>query len=124
MQKFNPHAGHSVRAVQTWQILVGKAKNRQTLTYQDLSRLMYRRDAAGVVAAILGHIAFYCVDNALPPLTSIVVGKDSGKPGAEIPINPAAIDQEREKVYRYDWYDVYPPSKDELAAAASAHSAN
>jgi hypothetical protein len=124
MHKFNPHAGQPARAVQAWQILVGKAMNRQTVTYQGLSRLMFGRDAAGVLAAILGHIAFYCIDNGFPPLTSIVVGKDRGTPGAEIPINSAAVDQEREKVYRFDWYDVYPPSEQELSAAASAHSAN
>jgi hypothetical protein len=124
MQTFNPHAAHSARAVQAWQILVGNAMNRQMITYQGLSRLMYGKDASGVLSSILGHIAFYCIDNGLPPLTSIVVGKSRGTPGAEIPINPATIDQAREKVYQHDWYDVYPPSEADLSAAASAHSAN
>ena len=121
MGRFNPHSQHPARAVQAWQILIGKAMNRQTVTYEGLSRLMYGKRAAGVLASILGHIAFYCIDHDLPPLTAIVVGKRGGKPGEEIPIDPATIDEEREKVYRHDWYDVYPPNENELGAAYSDH---
>ena len=118
---FNPTAEHAARAVQAWQILVGKAMNRQTVTYEGLSRLMYGKEAAGVLAAILGHIAFYCMDNDIPPLTTLVVGKGPGKPGARIPLDPAKFDEEREKVYQHDWYDIYPPSEGDLAAAYKGH---
>jgi hypothetical protein len=37
MQRFNPSSSHPARAVQCWQILVGKAMNRQTVTYEGLS---------------------------------------------------------------------------------------
>ena len=121
MQRFNPHAAHPVRAVQAWQILVGKAMNRQTLTYEDLSRLMYGKSAAGVLANILGHVAFYCIDNKLPPLTSIVVGKERGRPGEDIPVDADSLDEQREEVYRCDWYDIRPPSEDKLAAANAHH---
>jgi len=83
---------------------------------------MYRRNAPGVLANILGHIAFYCEDNKIPPLTSIVVGKWRGAPGSEIPVDPESIDGERAKVYDYDWYDVYPPSEDELKTAFDNNS--
>jgi hypothetical protein len=46
MRTFNPHSGHPARAVQAWQILVGRAMNRQTVTYDGLSRLMYGKRAA------------------------------------------------------------------------------
>ena len=121
MKTFNPTAEHPARAVQAWQILVGKAMNRQTVTYEGLSRLMYGKDAAGVLAAILGHIAFYCEDHNIPPLTTLVVGKGPGKPGDRIPLDPAKFDEEREKVYRHNWYDIYPPSEVDLAAAYKAH---
>jgi len=121
MQRFNPTAKHPARAVQGWQILVSAAMHRQTLTYKGLSRLMYGRDAAGVLDKILGHIAFYCIDNDLPPLTSIVVGKGRGTPGQDIPIDRTKTDAERERVYSTDWYDVYPPTAEELAAAFSRH---
>jgi hypothetical protein len=124
LRKFNPSATQAARAVQAWQILVGMAKNRQTVTYEGLSELMFGKRAAGVLAQILGHIAFYCIDNELPALTSIVVGKQHGAPGEEIPVNRVAIDEEREKVYRHDWYDVYPPSEGELNHAYRFHVPN
>lgn len=81
---------------------------------------MYQRKAAGVLDKILGHIAHYCIQEGLPPLTSIVVGKRRGTPGEDIPLNAADLDIAREKVYSYDWYDEMPPSQDELAAALLA----
>jgi len=122
MEKFNPKSSRPARAVQAWQILVGKATNRQTLTYEQLSFLMFRRRAAGVLDVTLGHIAFYCIDNGLPPLTAIVVGKHGGRPGREIPIDLASVDAERERVYSCDWYDIRPPSEDQLSAAYSHHA--
>jgi hypothetical protein len=117
VRKFNPTSKHPDRALQSWQILIAAATNRQTLTYKGLSQIMYRKDAAGVLDKILGHVAFFCSDNKLPALTSIVVGKDRGTPGADIPVNPKIMDREREKVYVYDWYNVYPPSAIQFAKA-------
>ena len=117
MRRFNPHSEHPARAVQAWQILVGTAMNRQTLTYSGLAQAMYGRRAQGVLDRILGHVAFYCVDNKLPALTSIVVGKGRGTPGCDIPIDLKTVDKEREKVYGFNWYDVYPPTAEELHEA-------
>jgi hypothetical protein len=39
MKTFNPTSEHPGRAVQAWQILVEKAMNRQTMTYEGLSKL-------------------------------------------------------------------------------------
>ena len=122
MRKFNPTAKHPDRAVQAWLILVNAAMNRQTLTYEGLSMLMYGHEAAGVLNKILGHIAFYCIDEKLPPLTSIVVGKKGGVPGAEIPIDLTQIDSERERVYNTDWFDIYPPTPNEFSDAHRNHS--
>src|ERR1700694_2212597 len=58
VKTFNPTSEHPARPVQAWQIMIGKAMNRQTVTYEGLSELMYGKQAAGVLAAILGHIAF------------------------------------------------------------------
>ena len=77
--------------------------------------------AAGVLNRILGHIGFYCNDNKLPILTSIVVGKKRGAPGKAIPIDLVKIDQEREKVYKKDWFNIYPPTAEELSAAHTKH---
>lgn len=122
MKVFNPSSAHPDRAVQAWQILVSMAKNRQTTTYEGLSRLMYNKNAQGVLDKILGHIAYYCLDNKLPALTSIVVGKRRGTPGQDIPVDLSKIDGLREKVYAFDWYNVYPPSEIELKAAFDKNS--
>ena len=122
MRSFNPTTDLPARAVQAWQILIGAAMNRQTLTYKGLSVLMYSKEAAGVLDRILGHVAYYCIDNRLPPLTVIVVAKGRGTPGTDIPIDLATRDSERESVYDTDWYDIYPPTADELAEAYALHS--
>jgi hypothetical protein len=121
MRKFNPHSNAPDRAVQAWLILVGCAMNRQTLTYDTLAKMMYRRSAAGVLNKILGHIAFYCKDEGLPLLTSIVVRKKRGAPGGGIPMALARIDSERERVYKTDWFNIYPPTAEELSAAHANH---
>ena len=102
MKRFNPSSNHPARAVQAWQILIGTGMNRQTLTDKGLSLLMYNRIAAGVLDKILGHIAFYCIDNKLPPLTSIVVGKGRGTPGKDNPIDQSGMDKERARVYTWN----------------------
>jgi len=117
MKFFNPSSQHPARAVQAWQILVGMGINRQTITYEGLSLLMYKKKAQGVLDRILGHIAYHCSDNALPALTSIVVGKRRGTPGRDIPVDLSIIDEEREKVYNFDWYNLYPPTENELKTA-------
>jgi hypothetical protein len=83
---------------------------------------MYRKDAQGVLAAILGHIAFYCEAEKLPPLTSIVVAKGAGVAGDGIPVDQSKLDELREQVYEFDWFDLYPPSEDDLKAAYDAHA--
>lgn len=116
-QHFNPNSDWPHRALQAWMILVGKAMNRQTETYEGLSILMYGKPAAGVLGNILGHIAYYCDDHDLPQLNVLVVGKDRGTPGYLIPLEPNEIDAAREAVYTIDWYDIMPPTVEDLRAA-------
>jgi len=114
---FEAYATHPMRALQAWQILISAAKNRQIHSYLSLSKLMYGKSAAGVLGQVLGHVAFYCKDSRLPPLTVIVVGQKRGTPGALIPVKPEDQDVEREKVFKHDWYNVIPPTPGELKAA-------
>lgn len=83
---------------------------------------MYKKDAQGVLDKILGHIAYYCIDSNLPPLTSIVVGKGRGTPGGDIPVDLSSIDAQRESVYDLDWFNVYPPSENDLKLSMGNHS--
>jgi hypothetical protein len=54
-------------------------------------------------------------------ITAIVVGKKRGAPGEAIPIDLSQIDSERECVYKENWFDVYPPTADELGASLARH---
>lgn len=121
VQRFNPSSHDPDRALQAWTILIGMAQRRESTTYELLSERMFRKPAAGVLARILGHVAFFCEDHGLPPLTVIVVNKGTGIPGTSIPIDLSAASELREKVYREDWYDIVPPSPDEFAVAYSNH---
>ena len=118
VKTFNPTASHPLRALQAWQILIGAASNRQTLTYEGLGQIMYGKKAGGVLAQILGHIALWCTKRKLPEINSIVVGKGKGKPGHGIPLSAGdTSDVEREKVYKFNWYNLQPPTEAELLAA-------
>ncbi len=114
---FNPKSTLPERARQAWQILVGMAMSRQTVTYARLSELMYGKPRPNILADILGHIASYCSIHDLPALTVIVVSKEGGRPRADALAGPGGVDAERERVYRHDWYDTVPPDAAALKAA-------
>ena len=118
-QKFSDddNRTHPMRARQAWQILVGKAMNRQTVTYSQLSKLMYGKELPWVLSEILGHIAFYCLSKDLPQLNVLVVGLGRGTPGKDTPAEPYAIAVFREAVYSKARYDIVPPTESDLQAA-------
>lgn len=97
------------RAVQAWQILVGAAHNRQTLTYDDMSELMDYGIGRNVKNA-LDPIYRYCETNDLPPLTALVVGVRSGILGKAFVESFPNIPKVQADVYARDWYAVYPPT--------------
>lgn len=102
------------RAVQIWPVLVLAARNRQTLTYEMLGQLV-SLPAPGL-GQCLDPIQSYCVENALPPLTALVVGKDSGMPGTGFTAAgdvPAA----QARVFAYDWSGARCPSEEEFGHA-------
>ncbi|WP_373740932.1 hypothetical protein [Neisseria sp.] len=116
LQHFNPSSTNPRRAVQAWQILIAAAMNRQIHSYKTLSELMYGKPVPNVMSGILGHIAFYCVENGLPPLNVLVVNETTGLPGDGIPVSQD-LNSSRESVYQYGWYNLYPPAEQEFAAA-------
>ncbi len=113
LRRFNPSSTIEGRAIQAWLILVSRAMNRQTITYQGLSMLMYPREAPGVLDKILGRILTYCKKNDLPLLSVIVVNKERGTPGQAEKLYPE-LDGERERVYGCNWYDICPPTEEDF----------
>jgi hypothetical protein len=123
IQKFDDIRTNPARALQVYLILMGAAKNRQTLTYRGLAdTLQFGGKGAGVLAHILGHIMYWCHEEGLPSLTSLVVNKESGLPGPGLSA-PADVNSERERIYEYDWYAIVPPAMEQLAAAYARGSA-
>lgn len=115
LKLFSDRATNEARACQIWQILVGCAARRETRTYQDLVNLL-GHDQPKVLAKQLGRIMYYCSQNKLPPLTVLVVNKNTGKPGDGLALS-ADRGVLRERVYQYNWYDLVPPTEDEYQDA-------
>jgi hypothetical protein len=118
IHRFSDNPSAEFRALQIWQILVCAAENRQTLTYKILAgRMGYK--GAGVLANTLGHVLYYCKLNGLPPLTAIVVNEKTGLPGDGIGIPVERILSDHEKVFSFNWFDLLPPSPDDLKEAVT-----
>ncbi len=118
MKKFAEISTRPNRAVQAWLILVGRAMNRQTLTYSMLDEVMNFGNPRAL-GPILDYIWAYCKSNDLPPLTILVVNKNTGTPSSGMgESNPA----QQESVFEFDWYGVVPPSSEELDVAHKGDS--
>jgi hypothetical protein len=111
---FDEGPTHATRALQIWQILISAAHNRQTLTYGRLAAMLHFK-GADVLATPLGHITHYCQQNGLPPLTVLVVNQETGLPGEGL--IGADLNADREKVFSYKWFGVFPPTPEELRVA-------
>jgi hypothetical protein len=103
------------RALQVYLILIGAAHRRQTFTYGFLADHI-EFDGAAALENRLETIAKWCVANQLPALTAIVVNKKSGTPEDGLGLGSAPLPAEHQKVFNFDWYSIYPPTAEELAA--------
>lgn len=101
------------RAAQIWHILIAAARQRQTFTYKMISDLTGAFPAG--LGVVLGHIMRHCERHALPPLTVLVVQSATGKPGEGL-LTSHDHDADRERVFAHEWYQVRPPTPDDLAA--------
>jgi hypothetical protein len=109
-------------AHQIWPRLVVLAERRSTITYQQLGEPFgITGRALQNFDRILAPIKHYCLQHGLPPLSALVVRKDSGLPGS----GAEADDENILAVFAYDWRSRSPliPSEAELAAAMSSASA-
>ncbi|MFW6413218.1 MAG: hypothetical protein ACOC0V_03705 [Oceanicaulis sp.] len=89
--------------------IVQAARRRRTLTYAELG------EAVGLIARGLGlHLAAletWCAENGLPPLTLLVVKRDTGRPSDEGryqgrrygEMSPDEIDRLQREVFDHDW---------------------
>jgi hypothetical protein len=111
------------RASQIWAVLAWAARNRQSITYAQLGKLV------GVPAAGLGQllepIQSYCLVNGLPPLTVLVVQQDSGAPGSGfIGATASEFAKAQADVFATDWIEHGNPQPDRLEAAVRERPSN
>ncbi len=96
------------RAAQLWSLLALAARNQQILSYHMIERLTGIPSRA--VGRLLAPIQAFCKKNKLPPLTSIVIGKEGGVPGKGFTggqIEKLFEDQSR--VFVFDWFNQKVP---------------
>jgi hypothetical protein len=97
---------------------MGAAHNRQTLTYGTVARLIGMK-RAGVMNQMLDYLVCYCKDHGLPPITILVANKGSGKPGKGL-TTIEELNQDRERVFNYNWFALPPLTVDDLQASHNA----
>lgn len=111
---FSDNATHITRAQQLWPMLIAAATERRIVTYGMLCDLIGIKVAVSLTDPLF-YIKHWCEVNNLPPLTVIVVNKDSGRPGSGLTLDD--MDKSREDVFTYAWYRIVPPTADELKEA-------
>jgi putative restriction endonuclease len=91
-----------------WPILVAQAQKRVPMFYKDLGHALGYRNAR-VTRAALSPIQDFCLEKGLPPLTSIVVNKATGLPGAGFKLTDGTIEDAQQRAFRKDWGTIPVP---------------
>lgn len=113
----------SERASQIWAVLAWAARNRQSLTYGQLGKLI------GVPTAGLGQllepIQSYCIVQELPPLTVLVVQQESGLPGPGFTgASASEFAKAQAEVFGKDWLEHGNPQAEKLELAVQKLPSN
>lgn len=116
VRRFDDDPSNPSRALQIYLILIGCAERRQIITYSALAQSIGYSHAQHIMGDRLAPILYWCQQNDLPPLTSIVVREDTGLPGPGF-VGPDALPAAQQRVFRFDWYSIVPPTVDELREA-------
>ncbi|HEX3584995.1 MAG TPA: hypothetical protein VH024_03325 [Candidatus Angelobacter sp.] len=107
------------RALQTWQVLISAARNRQILTYEIVSDLIgVGSEGKGAIALrfYLVILMRYCDARGFPPITALVVKKHGGRPGGGYKPRSSGLDRDRECVFAHKWFQLPPLVPDDLRA--------
>ena len=111
-----------------WPMLVNAGTHRATLTYEQVASVIHTNPLS--VRHPLELIQAYCLENRLAPLTVVVVGKNSGRPGdGFVAWDVDDLDSAKEAVAIQNWSLVENPfggfgpldDEDTFAAELLAH---
>ena len=119
VRRFEEESTQPNRALQIWQILIEMAANRQITTYNALAQMLGYQGAGQFMTGFLDPIMRYCQANGLPPLTVLVVNQETGRPGAGLAaaLQDTDQDRERERVFNYRRFHIFPPTPQDFAEA-------
>ena len=107
------------KTLKAYVILTDSAIHRQTITYGVLGEHIGEKIARNVGRPHLNRIAAYCRRQGLPKLHSLVVLQDTGEPNPDGYGSLENLYRDREEVYAFeDWFDVIPPTIEELKGDA------
>ena len=113
-RKFSDNPSQRSRAVQIWQILIAKAHNHQILNFNELGELVgYWGNRVGQLTYPLNIINQYCIQEGLPRLPCLVVSFRTGRPTRKLNWSGVNLNTERGKIFRFEWFKIYPPSEDD-----------
>src|SRR5438552_787020 len=90
------------RAAQLWPLLAYAATRHQILTYGEVGKLM------GVAPRGLGRLLeplqSYCLLRKIPPITAIMVRRNTGRPGSGFSATPNPT-QDQHEVFAFRWLE-------------------
>ena len=105
------------RALKLWQVLIGRASNRQTITYGELAATIGNEVPPPAVGGYLDLVAGFCRSNGMPDITVLTVNKETGRPSKEE--RGVDVYRERENVYDHSWYALTPPTPEDFPSTLS-----
>lgn len=109
------------RVQHVWSLLVCAARDRRTYTYGGLAEALGIRGGARAMRHYLAPVMYYCREHQLPPLTVLVVNRETGLPGEGL-TTLENVNRDRESVFAYGWFQMEPPETGDFEEATRASS--
>ncbi len=121
MERFDELRSRAARALQIYLVLIGCARQRQTITYGQLAALIGMPGAYRALGRILDLLDKWTRQEGLPVIVALAVNEETGLPGDRF-YSGARIDDAAAwpralvDVFGYDWLVVVPPTIKQLQA--------
>ena len=103
--------------MQLWSVMVLAASHRQILTYDLVAKVCGLKPRG--LGDYLRGVQQHCIDKRLPPLTSIVVNKETGLPGSGFTAAADDVPRAQMRVFRHNWLEMNAPNESDLKQAYS-----
>lgn len=100
---YNLTQQQKLRIMQLWSILRYIASKRMTINYRDL--YFYTGLLTPGLTKSLEILLSYCKKKKFPRITTIVVGKNTGVPGAGLSSSIKRMIDEQQRVFNFNWID-------------------